>query len=86
MRAVVGREFDPLDRPAFAVRQVFALQAGEEFLQHRDGVAVSQICDRGFETRRVGGHVVLQGDREIDDPWAHEDLPPGYRRARIGTS
>jgi hypothetical protein len=36
MRAVVGRERDALDRPAFAVRQVFAREAGEEFLQHRD--------------------------------------------------
>jgi hypothetical protein len=87
MRAIVGRERDAFDRPALAVRQVFALQAGEEFLQHRDRLTVSQVLDRWFETRRVRGHVVLERDREIDDPRAHErPLRCGYRRARIGAS
>jgi hypothetical protein len=37
---VVGRELDPLDGPAFAVRQILLAQAGEELDDVGRGLAV----------------------------------------------
>ena len=72
--AVVGRELNLLDRPAFAVGQVFLLQAGKEGLDLADGVFVGEVLDLGREGGRVGDDVVFEVDREVDELAGHEGL------------
>jgi hypothetical protein len=71
MGAVVGRERDPLDCPALAVRQVLASKSGKVVLKRRHRVAMGMILDLRSEPRRISRNVVFQRDGEIDDARAH---------------
>lgn len=63
MRAVMRTQRQALDRPAFAIGQVLPRQAGEE---HRDllpCIIMGHIGDLRAHHRRIGYHVVCNGDR-----------------------
>jgi hypothetical protein len=65
MRAVVGRELHLLHRPALPVRQVFRPQPLEELQHPRQALLVIDVLDRRMPARRIGRHVVLQGNGNI---------------------
>src|SRR3989441_6914689 len=71
VRAVVGHEADPLDRPALGVGQLRFLQPREEGRDVLRGVAVAEVLDLRAVARRIGDHVVLDGHRQIDDRSGH---------------
>src|SRR5262245_66315929 len=52
---VVGREPDPLDRPAFAIWQILLAQAGKELKHVRRRLPVGEIVDLRAVARRTGG-------------------------------
>ena len=66
MRAVVGGELHLLDRPALPVRQIFRLQPVEELQHPRQALLVIDVLDGRMPARRIGRHVVLQGNGDID--------------------
>ena len=66
MRAVVGGELHLLHRPALAVGQIFRLQPVEELQHSRQALLVIDVLDRRMPARRIGRHVVLQGNGDID--------------------
>src|ERR1044072_1286990 len=66
MLAVVGGELYLLDRPALPVRQVFRLQPLEELQHARQALLVVDILDGRMPAWRIGRHVVLQGNGDID--------------------
>src|SRR5260370_6264764 len=66
MRAVGGRERDVLDRPAFAVGQLLDAQPGEELHHFGRRLAVVAVLDLRAEAGRIGGDVVLQRHRDVD--------------------
>src|SRR5437588_1058453 len=71
VRAVVGHEADPLDRPTLGVGQLRFLQPREEGRDVLRGVAVAEVLDLRAVARRIGHHVVLDGHRQIDDRPGH---------------
>jgi hypothetical protein len=71
MRAVVGGQADVLDRPALAVGQVLLLQAGKEAGDLAGRLLMLVIADLGRKRRRIGHHVVLEIDRQIDEAARH---------------
>ena len=79
MGAIVGGDGDTLDRPALPVRQVFGAQPRKEGQKIAEALLVADIGDRGNLDRRVGGNVVGEGDRKIDDA-THERSCPWRRR------
>ena len=75
MGGAVGRQSDPFDRPAFAVGQVLLGEAGKE-LDHIGGrLPVREIVDLGPIARRIGGDVVLQRNRNVDQLAWHDVAP-----------
>ena len=42
MRAVVGGELDLFDRPAFAIRQILAAQAGKNLAEQRRSIGIAE--------------------------------------------
>jgi len=81
VRGAVGRELDPFDRPAFIIGQVFLLQSGEELDDVGRRLPVGEIVDLGSIARRIGGDVVLQRHRDVDQLAWHEQL--SLMRGRI---
>ena len=75
MRAIVGGQRDLLHGPAFAVGQVFLLQAGKERLDLADRVLVGEVLDLGLEGGRIGDDIVLQVDGQIDEAARHGGIP-----------
>ena len=71
MRAVVGGELHLLDRPALPVRQIFRLQPLEELQHARQALLVIDVLDGRMAARRIGRHVVLQGDGDVDQLARH---------------
>ena len=71
MRAVVGGELHLLDRPALPVRQIFRLQPVEELQHPRQALLVIDVLDGRMPARRIGRHVVLQGNGDIDQLARH---------------
>src|SRR6266446_9951276 len=71
MSAVVGGELHLLDRPALPIRQILRLQPFEELQHARQALLVIDVLDRGMASRRIGGHVVLQRHRNIDQSSGH---------------
>jgi hypothetical protein len=72
---IVGRERDPLDRPAFAIRQILLTQAGKELDDVGRGLAVGGIVDLRPVSRRVGGDVVFQRHGNVDQCARHVSTP-----------
>src|SRR5262249_31480825 len=68
---VVGGQPDPFDRPAFAIGQLVLAQPGEELGEVGGGLAVGEVVDFRTEPRRVGGDVVFQRHRYIDQLARH---------------
>src|SRR5262249_57381963 len=64
VRGVVGREPDPLDRPAFAIWQILLAQAGKEPDHLRRRLPVGETSDLSAIARRIGGRVVFPAARE----------------------
>ena len=60
MRAVMGVELDFFDRPAFAVWQILAAQAGKQLAQERGGFGVAAVGDFGPHERRVVDRFVFE--------------------------
>ncbi len=58
---------DILDRPAFAIGQVFNAQAGKYFAQQRRGFGVSVVLDLRPHKRRIEHGVVIERCRNIHD-------------------
>jgi hypothetical protein len=77
MGAVVGRQVDPPDRPALALRQVLAREPRKVSLQQRDHVPMGVISNGRSASRRVRLHVIFEWNREIDDARAHDDPSAG---------
>ena len=75
MRAVVSRELDLLHRPTLPVRQVLGLQPFEKLQHARQALLVIDILDGRVPSRRIGGNVVLQRHRNIDQPSRHMRVP-----------
>src|SRR5438552_9886657 len=71
MGAVVGGELHLLDRPALPVRQILRLQPFEELQHARQALLVVDVLDRGVASWRIGGHVVLQRYRDINQSSGH---------------
>ena len=71
MRPVVGGERYLLHRPALAIRQIFRLQPVEELQHPRQALLVIDILDGRVIARRIGRHVVLQGNGDIDQLARH---------------
>src|SRR4051812_23428132 len=71
MGRAVRRQLDPLDRPAFGIGQVLLGEAGEEFDNIRCGLPVGEIVDLGPIARRIGGNIVLQRNRDVDQLAQH---------------
>src|SRR5213592_3415192 len=71
MRAVVGGERYLLDRPALPIRQVFRLQPVEELQHARQALLVIDVLDGRVAARRIGRHVVLQGNGDVDQLARH---------------
>jgi hypothetical protein len=89
MRAVVGRELHLLDRPALPVRQVLRLQPLEELQHARQALLVIDVLDGRMPARRIGRHVVLQGNGDVDQFARHGvglDQPTSNRRATTSFS
>ena len=80
MGAAVRRQLDPFDRPAFAVGQFLDLQPREELADLLGGLLVIEILDARAVARRIGHHVVLQRDGNVDHRARH-DLHLDSRRA-----
>ena len=74
VRAVVRGQLHDLHRPAFAVGQVFLLQAGKERQDAGYALVVIGIFDMRAKTRRIGGYVVLQRHRDVDEFARHDSL------------
>ena len=74
MRAVMGHQADPFDRPALAFRQVLFVKPGEELHDILGGLAMRQILDLWAIARRVGDDIVLDRYRQIDEPAGHDCL------------
>ncbi|MCY1378262.1 hypothetical protein D9M69_658790 [compost metagenome] len=77
VRAVVRGQLHQLHGPAFAVGQVFFLQAGKEGLDLLEGVLVREVLDLRREGRRIGQHVVFEKDRQVDELAWHGEAPCG---------
>jgi hypothetical protein len=74
--AVVGGQPHELHRPALAVGQVFALQAGKKTRDLLDRIAMGEVLDPRRERRWVAQHVVLEKDRQVDEAARHRTAPP----------
>ena len=72
----VGGELDPLDRPAFAVGQILLGEAGKELDHVGGGLPVGEIVDLRPVARRIGGDVVLQRNRDVDQLARHDAFSP----------
>ena len=66
MRAVVGGELHLLHRPALPVRQILRLQPVKELQHTRQALLMIDILDGRVPAGRIGRHVVLQGNGDID--------------------
>ena len=66
MRAVMRRQLDVLDRPAFAVRQILAAKAGKQLAQQRRGIGVALVLDLRPHEGRVVHRLVFERRRQID--------------------
>ncbi len=66
MRSVVGGNFNGLDRPAFAIGQLLFSQAGKVARNIACRLTMRTIPDGYFLLRRVGGYIVLERYRNID--------------------
>ncbi len=72
MGSVVGGQGDPLRRgETGAAGHLRASHAGEEMLQFGHRVVMRLVGDLGAHERRVGDHVVLQQDGQVDEPPRH---------------
>ena len=71
MRAVMGGELHLLDRPALPVRQILGLQSIEELQHARQALLVIDVLDGRMAARRIGGHIVLQGNGDVDQLARH---------------
>jgi hypothetical protein len=60
-----------LHRPTLPVRQLFSLQSFEELQHARQALLVIDILDGRMIARRIGRHVVLQGDGDVDQLARH---------------
>ena len=69
---VVGREPDPLDRPALAIWQILVPQAGKELDHVRRRLPVGEIVDLRAVARGIGGDVVFQRHGNVDELACHE--------------
>ena len=67
MGAVVCRQGDLLDRPAFAAGQLVARHAGKELQHLIRRLVVTHVIDSGAQPRRIGVLRVFQRVRQIDD-------------------
>jgi hypothetical protein len=72
----VGGELDPLDRPTFAVWQVVLGKAGKELDHVGRRLPMCEIVDLGPMAGRIGGDVVLQRHRDVDQLTRHVIAPP----------
>src|SRR4029078_6391253 len=72
---VVGRERDPLDGPAFAIRQILLAQTGKELDDIGRGLAVREIVDLRSIAPRVGPDVVFQRRGNVDQSARHVSTP-----------
>ena len=71
MRGVVGREPNPLDRPALRVGQFVLAQAREELDDFRGTLPVRAIVDLRRIAGRIGCHVILERDRDVNERPRH---------------
>jgi hypothetical protein len=75
MGAAVRRQLDPFDRPAFAVGQFLDLESREELADLLGSLLVIEILDARAVARRIGHHVVLQRDGNVDHRARHRIAP-----------
>ena len=64
----------PLEAPAFAVGQIFLLEAGKEFQDVGRGRFMIEIFDRRPVAGRIGGDVVLKRNGNVDHYARHAVL------------
>jgi len=69
--AVVSGQLHQLHRPAFSVGQILFLQAGEERRDLLESVVVAEVLNLRRKGRRIGQHVVLEVDRQVDELAGH---------------
>src|SRR6516162_4162358 len=67
VRAVMGRDLDALDGPAFAVGKIAGRKARKEGAYHRGAFLVIDVGDPGLEAGRIGGNVALERYGNVDD-------------------
>jgi hypothetical protein len=73
--AVVRGNLEALQGPALAARQIRDRRAGEEGDHVGGRGTVVDVLDLGPMTRRIGGDVGLEGDREINNATRHAKSP-----------
>ena len=71
MRAIVRGDRHTLDRRAFAVRQLFDLEAGEYLRELLGAFAVIDVLDARQHVRRIRSNAGFEGDGKVDDPHVH---------------
>jgi hypothetical protein len=71
MGAVVGGELHHLDRPALSIRKLFGLEPVEELQHSRQALLMIDVLDRGMVARRIGRHIVLQRNGDVDQSSGH---------------
>jgi len=71
--AMSGQAY-PFEAPTFAVRQIFFFQAWKKLEDVRSSRLMIEILNFWSLTGRIGGHIVFQGHRDVDDFARHELL------------
>src|SRR6185437_11502943 len=69
--AMSGQAY-PFEAPTFAARQVFFFQAGKKLENIRSSRLMIEILDFWTVAWRIGGHIVFERDRNVDDFARHE--------------
>ena len=75
MRGVMRGQPDPFDRPAFRSGQVALLQAGKEFHHVGRGLPMILIFDLRAVAGRIGGDIVFERNRNVDELAGHMHSP-----------
>src|SRR5262245_1983971 len=76
VRAVVGRDIDALDGPAFAIGKIGGREAGKEGADRRRALLVIDVRDVGRVAGWIGGDVALERYGDVDDAASQSNSLP----------